>query len=89
MSINWSTDPEKFDPSNEKPLIKGAVKNLPGLYAANTPYAWYFPFSTAGMQSYDVLWFRITCSDNINNDYQLPNTNSMFFLKKYFALRIP
>lgn len=89
MSINWSNNPESFDPANEKPLVKGTPKNLPGLYATSTPYVWYFPFSTAGLQSYDVVWFRITCSDNINSNYQLPNTNSMFFLKKYFALRIP
>ncbi|MFN5217738.1 MAG: hypothetical protein ACK5CL_03135 [Sphingomonadales bacterium] len=89
MSINWSTNPDVFDPVNEKPLLKGSTKTLPGLYATLVPYVWYFPFSTAGMQSYDVIWFRITCSDNMNNDYQLPNTNSMFFLKKYFALRIP
>ena len=89
MSINWSTNPDVFDPANEKPLLKGSTKTLSGLYATSVPYVWYFPFSTAGMQSYDVIWFRITCSDNMNNNYQLPNTNSMFFLKKYFALRIP
>jgi hypothetical protein len=62
---------------------------VPGLYAGTTDYIWNYTFSTAGMQSYDVVWFRITCSDNVNNNYQLPNKNSMFFLKKYFALRIP
>ncbi len=89
MSINWSTNPEKFDPANEKSLLKATTKNMPGLYATTIPYEWYFPFSTAGYQTYDVIWFRITCSDGKNIGYQLPNTNSMFFLKKYFAVRIP
>ena len=89
MTINWSTNPEQFDPMNEKPLLKAATKNMAGIYAASTPYEWYFPFSTAGNQTYDVIWFRITCSDGKNMGYQLPNVNSMFFLKKYFAIRIP
>ncbi len=89
MTINWSANPEVYDPANEKPLVKGSPKSLPGLYAGTSDYVWNYTFSTAGMQPYDVVWFRITCSDNVNNNYQLPNKNSMFFLKKYFALRIP
>lgn len=89
MTINWSTNPELFNPANEKALLKAATKNMPGLYSATTPYEWYYSFSTAGYQSNDVIWFRITCSDGKNLGYQLPNVNSMFFLKKYFAIRIP
>lgn len=89
MTINWSTDPDNFSAANEKPLVKATPKLMPGLYATSTPYAWYYSFSTAGYNTYDVIWFRITCSDGTNIGYQLPNTNSMFFLKKYFAIRIP
>lgn len=89
MTINWSTDPDNFNPANEKPLTAATPKIMPGLYAPSTTYAWYYTFSTAGYSTYDVIWFRITCSDGKNMGYQLPNVNSMFFLKKYFALRIP
>lgn len=88
MKINWSTDPTKYDPQNEKSLIKGTKKSLPGIYAGTTDYVWYYSFPTAGLQKDDVIWFRITMSDGTNQDYTLPNDNSMFFLKKYFALRI-
>ncbi|MBS3913479.1 MAG: hypothetical protein KG003_03210 [Bacteroidetes bacterium] len=87
MTINWSTDPGNFDPGNEKPLIQG-TKTMAGLYNASTDYGWYYTFSTSGLVKDDVIWFRITCSDGSNQNYQLPNTNSMFFLKKYFAIRI-
>lgn len=88
MTINWSTDPNVYNPANEKPLSQATSKVMPGLYNNNTTYSWYYAFNTAGLKTYDVIWFRITCSDGVNNGYQIPNTNSMFFLKKYFALRI-
>jgi hypothetical protein len=87
MTINWSTDPNNYDPGNEKPLVAGS-KTMAGLYSASADYGWYYSFNSAGLVKDDVIWFRITCSDGSNVDYQLPNTNSMFFLKKYFALRI-
>ncbi|MBL7811895.1 MAG: hypothetical protein JNL57_06690 [Bacteroidetes bacterium] len=88
MTINWSTDPNNYDTNNEKPLQKATSKLMSGLYAPSTSYEWYYTFSTAGLNTGDVIWFRIHCSDGVN-DYYLPNVNSMFFLKKYFAVRIP
>ncbi len=89
MTINWSTNPNEYDPMNEKNMSIGTTKNMPGLYASSIPYEWFYSFSTAGYKSGDVIWFRITCSDGSNTNYQLPNENSMFFLKKYFAIKIP
>lgn len=89
LTINWSTDPNNYDPGNEKPLVKAAAKLMPGLYAASIPYVWYYSFPTSGMKSLDVIWFRVTVSDGSNQNYQIPNANSMFFLKKYFAIKIP
>lgn len=88
MKINWSKDPTYYDPANEKPLVKATVKTMPGLYSASAEYGWYYSFDGSGLQKDDVIWFRITMSDGTNNNYQLPNDNSMFFLKKYFAVRI-
>lgn len=89
LTINWSADPDNFNSANEKPLVKAATKMMPGLYAPDIPYLWYYSFPTAGMTSLDVIWFRVTLSDGTNIGYQLPNKNSMFFLKKYFAIKIP
>lgn len=88
MTINWSVDPNNYDPGNEKPLVSGSVKTLPGIYSPSVDYGWHYTFNTSGLVKDDVIWFRITCSDGGNPDYQLPNENSMFFLKKYFALKI-
>lgn len=88
MKINWSTDPTQYDPLKAKNLLKGSPKSLPGLYAGSSDYLWYYSFPTAGLQKDDVIWFQITMSDGQNVGYTLPNVNSMFFLKKYFALQI-
>ena len=88
MSINWSTDPSNYDTNNEKPLALGTPKFMAGLYGASAEYAWYYSFSGSGLKKDDVIWFRITMNDGKNNGYQLPNENSMFFLKKYFAVKI-
>lgn len=87
MTINWSSNPDSFNAANEKPLISGS-KTLPGLYGGSIVYGWYYNFNTTGNQSLDVIWIRITCNDGTNANYRIPNANSMFFLKKYFALRI-
>lgn len=87
MTINWSANPDSFNVANEKPLTKGS-KMLPGLYGGSINYGWYCDFNTNGKKTYDVIWFRITCNDGTTSNYQLPNYNSMFFLKKYFAIKI-
>lgn len=88
MKINWSTDPSVYDKANEKSMSQGVTKNMTGLYGSSTAYSWYYSFSTAGLKSNDVIWFQITCNDGVNANYQIPNANSMFFLKKYFAIKI-
>lgn len=88
MKINWSTDPTNYNPANEQMLTKATVKLMPGLYSSSAEYGWYYSFNSAGFKKDDVIWFRITMSDGTNTDYQLPNKNSMFFLKKYFAVKI-
>jgi hypothetical protein len=87
VRINWSTDPENYDVANEKPLTSG-TKTMPGLYNSNTVYGWYYNFNTAGLKSKDVIWFKIICSDGSNINYSIPNDFSMFFLKKYVAIKI-
>jgi hypothetical protein len=61
---------------------------MAGLYSASSEYAWYYSFSGAGLKKDDVIWFRISMNDGKNSNYQLPNENSMFFLKKYFAVKV-
>ena len=86
-TINWSTDPAKFDPTKEQSLKKGTNKTLSGLFSSNCDYLWYFPYDGAINIKYDVVWFRITVSDAKNKDYTIPNINSMFFLKTYCAVK--
>lgn len=86
-TINWSTDPAKFDSTNEQSLIKGNLKTMKGIFGNNCDYLWYYPFDGNKQIEKDVIWFRITVSDAKNKNYTIPNINSMFFLKKYFAVR--
>ncbi|MCC7298457.1 MAG: hypothetical protein IT244_09000 [Bacteroidia bacterium] len=88
MKINWSTDPAKYDKSKEVPLVKSGPKTMAGIYNPSVEYNWMYSFNTSGLKKDDVIWFRITMSDGTNTNYELPNDNSMFFLKKYFALKI-
>jgi len=87
MKINWSSDPSNYSLANEQNLVTGN-KTTAGLYDANTVYGWNYTFSTAGYKTNDVIWFKISCNDGTNANYNIPNVNSMFFLKKYFALKI-
>lgn len=87
MKINWSTDPSVYIPSNEQNLSAVSGVNGLGLYGTSVNYAWKYNFQTTAYKKGDVLWFRITCNDG-NGDFNLPNENSMFFLKKYFAVII-
>jgi hypothetical protein len=87
VSINWSTDPAKFDTANEKSLKAGPSKSLPGLTGSNCDYYWNCSFDGSKYLEKDVVWFRITVSDNTNINYQIPNKYSMFLLKTYFAIK--
>jgi hypothetical protein len=87
MSINWSTDPNAYDSTNERSLIAGTPIMMKGLFGATVTYNWHYVFDASSQITDDVLWFRITVSDDKNLDYCIPNKNSMFFMKKYFAIR--
>lgn len=89
MTINFSANPGNFVPANEQSLIKASSKKtMAGIFDPAIDYWWHYSYNTSGLPMNQVIWFRITCSDGTNMNYQLPNSNSMFFLKKYFALRI-
>lgn len=87
VSINASTDPGNFDVVNEKSMKAGPSKNLQGLFSANCEYYWNAKYDGSNNKESDVVWFRVTVSDPANTNYQIPNYNSMFLLKTYFALK--
>ncbi len=87
VTINWSTDPSKFDVANEVSLKAGPQKSMLGLFNNTCDYYWNSPFDGSKYKANDVVWFRITVSDSKNINFQIPNNNSMFLLKTYFALQ--
>ena len=87
VTINASTDPNVFDPANEIPLKKGPNKTMAGLFSTSSDYYWNGTYDGSQNVENDVVWFRITVSDGKNMGYQIPNSNSMFMLKTYFALQ--
>lgn len=87
VTINWSTDPANFEPINETKMTAGPTKNLSGLFSTSCDYYWNFNYDGTKHIENDVVWFRITLSDAKNLNYQIPNNNSMFLLKTYFAIK--
>lgn len=87
VSINWSTDPANFDNSKEVSMKAGPNKDLLGLLNTSTTYYWNSTYDGSKNIENDVVWFRITVSDSKNSNYQIPNQNSMFLLKTYFAIK--
>lgn len=87
VTINWSTDPSKFDATNEVPMRAGPAKNMNGLLGSGCEYYWNYNYNGSKHIENDVVWFRITVSDSKNTDYTIPNSNSMFLLKTYFAIK--
>jgi hypothetical protein len=87
VTINASTDPNVFNPANEIPMKKGPNKTMAGLFSVSNDYYWNGQYDGSQNVENDVVWFRITVSDGKNTGYQIPNANSMFMLKTYFALK--
>ena len=87
VTLNWSTDPANFDSSKEVPMNAGPNKDLLGLLNTTTTYFWNAVYDGSKNIENDVVWFRVTVSDSKNKDYRIPNPNSMFLLKTYFAIK--
>lgn len=87
VTINFSTDPAKFDPLNEKSMKAGPTQSHPGLFSGSNDYYWNANYDGTTNNENDVIWFRVTVSDAKNSGYQIPNANSMFLLKTYFAIK--
>ena len=63
------------------------VKLPAGLFSVSNDYYWNGQYDGSQNVENDVVWFRITVSDGKNTGYQIPNANSMFMLKTYFAIK--
>ena len=87
VTINASTDPNVFNPANEIPMKKGPNKTMAGLFSVSNDYYWNGQYDGSQNVENDVVWFRVTVSDGKNTGYQIPNANSMFMLKTYFAIK--
>ncbi len=85
-TINVSVTPDSFDIVNEKPLSAGPEKIMNGIDGKSVKYWFNFDIESMYTKPLDVLWIRITLTDD-KQTIQLPNPNSMFAIKKYFALK--
>jgi len=85
-TVNVSAHPDSFNIANEKQLIAGPEKIINGLNGNSIKYWFNYDLETSTTISLDVLWIRITVTDDFQT-VRLPNENSMFPIKKYFAIR--
>lgn len=86
VTINWSNDPDTFEVANEISMVAGPEKFYLSLEGKSAKYWFNYDISTSNKQPLDVLWFRISVKDDVQK-ISIPNKNSMFPLKKYFAIK--
>ena len=72
--------PNSFKPTHVAEKIMNDLNGKPVKYWFN------YELQTSATISLDVLWIRITVTDDVQT-VQLPNKNSMFPIKKHFALK--
>jgi hypothetical protein len=88
MQIAWSVNPLDYSTANFVGMSPVSAQLFDGIYGNPVEHKWSYTFNTTGLVSGQVIWFRMTGNDGGTSSFTLPNDNSMFFLKKYFAIKI-
>lgn len=88
LSFQMSTAPDSFVNQVEQPIttLSSSITDK-GLFGAATTYKFKSDLSLDTAKSLDVYWLRVKVTDGIDTIY-IPSEQSMFSLKKYFAIRI-
>lgn len=88
-NINFSLDPGNYVATNAQPLIKAAPgKVFKSVYGQNETYLYRFMLNTSNWKQGDVIWLQLNISDGVNGNSHIPNSDALFYLKKYLAIRL-
>jgi hypothetical protein len=87
VNVYLSTRPDSFGviPTTNLQEINDEV--MTGLFNETTNYRWKFELDPQKYEVDQVLWMRFEL-DHDSKTFQLPSNTSMFFLKKYAAIKI-
>ncbi len=87
-SINFSLDPGNYTSGNAQPLIQAASPRIfKSVYGQNESYGFRFMLNANGWNPGDVTWLQLNISDGVNGNSMIPNSDALFYLKKYLAIR--
>ncbi len=89
VKLNLSENPNFYDALNEKSFTKlPAPLVQQGIFSSSTEYYFTIPLDLSAYVQGQVIWLRVSVDDGTNGMVHLPSASSMFFLKKYLAIKI-
>ncbi len=90
MKTNYSLEANNFDVQKELDLqFTSTPITEKGYYKTDVPFYHKISINTSQLGvAGDVLWFRTKVGDGVNPEMELPNDNSLFNAKKYFAIHL-
>jgi hypothetical protein len=87
-SINFSLDPGNYTSGNAQLLVPAATPRIfKSVYGQNESYGFRFILNTSAWKPGDVTWLQLNISDGVNGNFLIPNSDALFYLKKYLAIR--
>lgn len=86
--INFSLDPGNYTSGNAQLLVPAATPRIfKSVYGQNESYGFRFILNTNAWKAGDVTWLQLSISDGVNGNSLIPNSDALFYLKKYLAIR--
>lgn len=89
-TLNYSLNPNAYLNAENTMTKEGAAYTAKGFLGGLVDY-WHsitLQLSTMGVMPNDVIWIRTQTTDNVNPLVNIPDVNTSFNIKKYFAIRI-
>ena len=86
LKVGLSANPDSFDLNNLITVGNMSPEIKPGLFGESVPYSYGFSFDALNWKENDVVWMRFYLTDQ-GDSISVPSETSMFFLKKYAAIR--
>lgn len=86
LRVGLSIRPDSFDQNNAISLQKIPPTISDGLFNEKVSYNFKFSISNDGFKPLEVVWFRFFLNDS-GEEIEVPSETSMFFLKKYAAIK--
>lgn len=87
LRADTSENPALYTASSLSLSKLGSPQNMKGLFDEDRDYFHSLTINVSGYSAGQVLWFRTTVSDNINDPINIPSSASNFNNQTYFAIK--